>query len=228
MLQSRSATSMPSPVATCGLSHPTQLRGAVETVHGNRPHTRTKPWNPGGNREESFIVVLHLLGDRAPRRAYQDRLVDDRLPELDQSKRTVCMRRKVLVVDDDPYLTTQLRKLLETDDLTRGYRIERAGGVDRSGRGRLQRADHRSAHAGHGGDGADPRGLAAPSAGDHHRHDGLRVDRSRGRGDEAGRLRLPDQADRSHQPEDGHRSGARRSGAAGRSVRATTATEGDV
>jgi DNA-binding NtrC family response regulator len=28
------------------------------------------------------------------------------------------MRRKVLVVDDDPYLTTQLRRLLETDDLT--------------------------------------------------------------------------------------------------------------
>jgi len=28
------------------------------------------------------------------------------------------MRRKVLVVDDDPYLTTQLRKLLETDDLS--------------------------------------------------------------------------------------------------------------
>jgi DNA-binding NtrC family response regulator len=27
------------------------------------------------------------------------------------------MRRKVLVVDDDPYLTAQLRKLLETDDL---------------------------------------------------------------------------------------------------------------
>jgi DNA-binding NtrC family response regulator len=28
------------------------------------------------------------------------------------------MRRKVLVVDDDPYLTTQVRKLLETDDLS--------------------------------------------------------------------------------------------------------------
>jgi DNA-binding NtrC family response regulator len=28
------------------------------------------------------------------------------------------MRRKVLVVDDDPYLTTQLRKLLESDDLS--------------------------------------------------------------------------------------------------------------
>jgi DNA-binding NtrC family response regulator len=27
------------------------------------------------------------------------------------------MRRKVLIVDDDPYLTTQLRKLLESDDL---------------------------------------------------------------------------------------------------------------
>ncbi len=28
------------------------------------------------------------------------------------------MRRKVLVVDDDPYLTTQLRKLLESDELS--------------------------------------------------------------------------------------------------------------
>src|SRR5438270_4690192 len=28
------------------------------------------------------------------------------------------MRRKLLVVDDDPYLTTQLRKLLESDDLS--------------------------------------------------------------------------------------------------------------
>jgi DNA-binding NtrC family response regulator len=28
------------------------------------------------------------------------------------------MRRKVLVVDDDPYLTTQLRKLLETDEMS--------------------------------------------------------------------------------------------------------------
>ena len=28
------------------------------------------------------------------------------------------MRRKVLVVDDDPYLSTQLRKLLESDELS--------------------------------------------------------------------------------------------------------------
>src|SRR5258706_13450331 len=28
------------------------------------------------------------------------------------------MRRKLLVVDDDPYLTTQLRKLLESDELS--------------------------------------------------------------------------------------------------------------
>ena len=28
------------------------------------------------------------------------------------------MRRKILVVDDDPYLTTQLRKLLESDELS--------------------------------------------------------------------------------------------------------------
>ena len=28
------------------------------------------------------------------------------------------MRRKVLVVDDDPYLTTQLRKLLESDEMS--------------------------------------------------------------------------------------------------------------
>src|SRR5437868_2985123 len=28
------------------------------------------------------------------------------------------MRRKLLVVDDDPYLTTQLRKLLESEDLS--------------------------------------------------------------------------------------------------------------
>ena len=27
------------------------------------------------------------------------------------------MRRKLLVVDDDPYLTTQLRKLLESEEL---------------------------------------------------------------------------------------------------------------
>ncbi len=27
------------------------------------------------------------------------------------------MRRKILVVDDDPYLSTQIRKLLESDDL---------------------------------------------------------------------------------------------------------------
>src|SRR4028119_1239772 len=34
------------------------------------------------------------------------------------SLRNACMRRKVLVVDDDPYLTTQLRKLLESDEMS--------------------------------------------------------------------------------------------------------------
>ena len=29
------------------------------------------------------------------------------------------MQRKILVVDDDPYLTTQLRKTIESDELER-------------------------------------------------------------------------------------------------------------
>src|SRR5512135_2581417 len=33
-------------------------------------------------------------------------------------KRADRMQRKVLVVDDDPYLTTQLRKLLESEELS--------------------------------------------------------------------------------------------------------------
>src|SRR5262249_13984648 len=35
-----------------------------------------------------------------------------------EGRRDERMRRKLLVVDDDPYLTTQLRKLLETDELS--------------------------------------------------------------------------------------------------------------
>src|SRR5262245_24379823 len=35
-----------------------------------------------------------------------------------RERRTRLMRRKVLNVDDDPYLTSQLRKLLESDELS--------------------------------------------------------------------------------------------------------------
>jgi DNA-binding NtrC family response regulator len=39
-------------------------------------------------------------------------------PRPHEKKRADRMRRKVLIVDDDPYLTTQLRKLLESEELS--------------------------------------------------------------------------------------------------------------
>src|SRR5258708_3201421 len=55
---------------------------------------------------------------RALQRAGQRHQAGSIAVSFSQRKRTVRMRRKVLVVDDDPYLTTQLRKLLQTDELS--------------------------------------------------------------------------------------------------------------
>src|SRR5215204_5892627 len=50
--------------------------------------------------------------DRAERRAVGTDARPNERPRDDR------MRRKLLVVDDDPYLTTQLRKLLESEELS--------------------------------------------------------------------------------------------------------------
>ena len=74
------------------------------------------------------------------------------------------MHRKVLLVDDDSYSTTQLKKLLETDELS----------VDAVSNGQealsaLAATDYSVLITdlrmpGHGGDGPDPRGRPAAGA----------------------------------------------------------------
>ena len=65
------------------------------------------------------------------------------------------MQRKILVVDDDPYLTTQLRKTIESDELSvdtvSSTQEARVPGI--SG---LQCFDHRFTHARHERYGIDP------------------------------------------------------------------------
>ena len=126
------------------------------------------------------------------------------------------MRRKVLVVDDDPYLTTQLRKLLESEELS----VDTVSSAQEALTA-LAAADYSVLITdlrmpGMGGmelirEVAQRRLLVTMIV-----TTGLRLDRPRGRGDAAGGLRLPDQADRPHQPEARHGPGPEEAGAAGR------------